>query len=137
MIGKAKKRLNALTAPSKIPITKPKVTFKHEYDNIPALSNPDYESESDDDEATTAKHNPSPSPTKINPKSKPALPFKLTPLPLSQPPSLPPRPKAIPGSPKDKNKVKISLQNKIGQRIDGKIIGKYELCPENISMFIQ
>ena len=55
---------------------------------------------------------------------------------LSQPPGLPPKPKAIPGSPEDNNKVKISLQKKIGQRIDRKMLGKYELCPENILIFI-
>ena len=72
----------------------------------------------------------------MKPKSKLLPQPKLPPLMLSKPPNLPPRPKAIPVPPKDINKGKISLQNKIGQRTDNKMLGKYELCSENISMFI-
>ena len=102
---------------------------------MPPLLNRDYESDSDDEEDPPTK-NSSPSTTNMNAPPKPPLPPRAPPIPLSQPPGLPPKPKAIPDSPKDNNKVKISLQNKIGQRIDGKMLGKYELCPENISMFI-
>ena len=66
MIGKAKKRINALskimTAPSKTPITKSKVTFNHKYDDVPPILNRDYESDSDDREDPPTKNVP-PQPT--------------------------------------------------------------------------
>ena len=128
MIGKAKKRINALskimTAPSKTPITKSKITFNHEYDNVPPLLNHDYESDLDDEEDPPTKNVPPP-PTDTNAPPKPPLSPRPPTIPVSQPPGLPPKPKVIPGPPKDNNKVKISLQNRIGQRIDEKMLGKY------------